>query len=71
MILSQNQYPPNRPAIMSIATLRTRGGALAVSLPKKVLAMLELQAGSEVEEERRLIPALTRVDGSGRLQTVV
>ena len=56
---------------MSIATLRTRGGALAVSLPKKVLAMLELQAGSEVEEERRLIPALTRVDGSGRLQTVV
>jgi len=49
MILSQNQYPPNRPAIMSIATLRTRGGALTVSLPKKVLAMLELQAGSAVE----------------------
>ena len=34
---------------MSIATLRTRGGALTVSLPKKVLAMLELQAGSAVE----------------------
>ena len=34
---------------MSIATLRTWGGAVAVSLPKKVLAMLELKAGSEVE----------------------
>jgi len=33
---------------MNIATLRSWGGAVAVSLPKKILAMLGLQAGSEV-----------------------
>lgn len=34
---------------MNIATLRNWGGAVAVSLPKKVLVMLGLRAGSEVE----------------------
>jgi antitoxin ChpS len=33
---------------MNTSTLRNWGGAIAVSLPKKVLAMLGLQAGSEV-----------------------
>jgi antitoxin component of MazEF toxin-antitoxin module len=33
---------------MNIATLRSWGGAVAVSLPKKILAMLGLRAGSEV-----------------------
>lgn len=33
---------------MTTSTLRTWGGAIAVSLPKKVLAMLGLQAGTEV-----------------------
>lgn len=34
---------------MNIATLRNWGGAVAVSLPKKILAMLGLRAGAEVE----------------------
>lgn len=34
---------------MTTATLRKWGGAIAVSLPKKVLAMLGLRAGAEVE----------------------
>ena len=34
---------------MTAATLRKWGGAIAVSLPKKVLAMLGLRAGTEVE----------------------
>lgn len=34
---------------MTTATLRKWGGAIAVSLPKKVLAMLGLRAGTEVE----------------------
>lgn len=34
---------------MTIATLRKWGGAVAVSLPKKVIATLGLQPGSEVE----------------------
>ncbi len=34
---------------MTTATLRRWGGAIAVSLPKKVLAMLGLRAGTEVE----------------------
>lgn len=33
---------------MTTSTLRTWGGAIAVSLPKKVLGMLGLQAGAEV-----------------------
>ena len=33
---------------MTISTLRNWGGAVAVSLPKKLLASLELRAGSEV-----------------------
>ena len=33
---------------MTISTLRSWGGAIAVSLPKKLLASLELRAGSEV-----------------------
>jgi antitoxin ChpS len=35
--------------LMSSVTLRKWGGAVAVSLPKKVLALLELDAGSQVE----------------------
>jgi AbrB family looped-hinge helix DNA binding protein len=34
---------------MNITTLRNWGGAVAVSLPKKLLAVLGLKAGSEVE----------------------
>ncbi|MBM3356339.1 MAG: AbrB/MazE/SpoVT family DNA-binding domain-containing protein [Betaproteobacteria bacterium] len=34
---------------MTTATLRRWGGAIAVSLPKKVLAMLGLRAGAELE----------------------
>ncbi|MFN0318297.1 MAG: AbrB/MazE/SpoVT family DNA-binding domain-containing protein [Burkholderiales bacterium] len=34
---------------MNIATLRNWGGAVAVSIPKKILVMLGLKAGSEVE----------------------
>jgi AbrB family looped-hinge helix DNA binding protein len=34
---------------VNIATLRNWGGAVAVSLPKKVLVVLGLRAGSEVE----------------------
>ena len=34
---------------MTIATLRKWGGAIAVSLPKKLLATLGLQVGSAVE----------------------
>jgi antitoxin component of MazEF toxin-antitoxin module len=34
---------------MNVSTLRNWGGAIAVSLPKKLLALLGLQAGSEVE----------------------
>jgi antitoxin component of MazEF toxin-antitoxin module len=34
---------------MSTITLRKWGGAVAVSLPKKVLASLDLQPGSKVE----------------------
>lgn len=33
---------------MTTVTLRRWGGAIAVSLPKKVLALLELEAGAEV-----------------------
>ena len=33
---------------ITISTLRNWGGAVAVSLPKKLLASLELRAGSEV-----------------------
>jgi len=33
---------------MTLSTLRNWGGAIAVSLPKKVLATLGLQAGSAV-----------------------
>ena len=33
---------------MTTSTLRSWGGAIAVSLPKKVLGMLGLQAGAEV-----------------------
>lgn len=34
---------------MTTSTLRTWGGAIAVSLPKKILGLLGLKAGSEVE----------------------
>jgi antitoxin component of MazEF toxin-antitoxin module len=34
---------------MTIATLRKWGGAIAVSLPKKLIATLGLQAGSAVD----------------------
>jgi len=34
---------------MNVSTLRNWGGAVAVSLPKKLLAMLGLGAGAEVE----------------------
>jgi antitoxin ChpS len=34
---------------MNIATLRNWGGSVAVSIPKKILVMLGLKAGSEVE----------------------
>lgn len=34
---------------MNTSTLRNWGGAVAVSLPKKVLAVLGLRAGSQVE----------------------
>jgi antitoxin component of MazEF toxin-antitoxin module len=34
--------------IMSTATLRKWGGAIAVSLPKKLLSMLSLEVGAEV-----------------------
>jgi len=34
---------------MNVSTLRNWGGAVAVSLPKKVLAMMGLGAGAEVE----------------------
>jgi antitoxin component of MazEF toxin-antitoxin module len=34
---------------MNVSTLRNWGGAVAVSLPKKLLASLGLGAGSEVE----------------------
>lgn len=34
---------------MNVSTLRNWGGAVAVSLPKKVLAVLGLAAGAEVE----------------------
>lgn len=33
---------------MSTATLRKWGGAIAVSLPKKILSMLSLEVGAEV-----------------------
>lgn len=33
---------------MTTVTLRRWGGAIAISLPKKVLALLELEAGAEV-----------------------
>lgn len=50
---------------MNVLTLRNWGGAVAVSLPKKLLAMLGLQAGSEVEVQIKdgsivLSPARTR-----------
>jgi len=48
---------------MNIATLRKWGGAVAVSLPKKVLVTLGLRAGSEVEvkvEEGKIILAPAR-----------
>lgn len=34
---------------MATVTLRKWGGAVAVSLPKKILALLSLEAGAEVE----------------------
>ena len=34
---------------MTTTTLRRWGGAIAVSLPKKVLALLDLHPGSQVE----------------------
>jgi len=34
---------------VTTSTLRTWGGAIAVSLPKKILGLLGLKAGSEVE----------------------
>ena len=34
---------------MNVSTLRNWGGAISVSLPKKLLAMLGLEAGAEVE----------------------
>ena len=34
---------------MTTSTRRTWGGAIAVSLPKKILGLLGLKAGSEVE----------------------
>jgi len=34
---------------MTIATLRRWGGAVAVSLPKKILSMLDLKAGAKVD----------------------
>jgi antitoxin component of MazEF toxin-antitoxin module len=34
---------------MAIATLRRWGGAVAVSLPKKILSMLDLKAGAKVD----------------------
>lgn len=34
---------------MNVSTLRNWGGAVAVSLPKKLLAVLGLGAGAEVE----------------------
>jgi antitoxin component of MazEF toxin-antitoxin module len=34
---------------MPTATLRKWGGAIAVSLPKKILSMLSLEAGAEVD----------------------
>ena len=34
---------------MNVSTLRNWGGAVAVSLPKKLLAMLGIGAGAEVE----------------------
>lgn len=34
---------------MTTSTLRNWGGAIAVSLPKKILGLLGLKAGSEVE----------------------
>ncbi len=34
---------------MTTSTLRNWGGAVAVSLPKKVLALLDLQAGKKVD----------------------
>lgn len=48
---------------MSTATLRKWGGAVAVSLPKKVLALLGLRPGSEVEvkvEDGRIVLAPAR-----------
>lgn len=34
---------------MATVTLRKWGGAVAISLPKKILAMLSLEAGAEVK----------------------
>lgn len=50
---------------MNLATLRNWAGAVAVSLPKKLLALLGLRAGSEVEVRVKdgsivLSPARTR-----------
>lgn len=50
---------------MTTSTLRVWGGAIAVSLPKKILGLLGLKAGSEVEvkvEDGRivLLPAQLR-----------
>ena len=48
---------------MSTATLRKWGGAVAVSLPKKILSLLGLRPGSEVEvdlEDGRIVLAPAR-----------
>ena len=50
---------------MTTSTLRAWGGAIAVSLPKKILGLLGLKVGSEVEvklEDGRivLLPAQPR-----------
>jgi antitoxin component of MazEF toxin-antitoxin module len=45
---------------MSVATLRKWGGAVALSLPKKLLAALGLEAGAKVDvriEEGRIVLA--------------
>lgn len=38
---------------MNVSTLRAWGGAVAVSLPKKLLAMLGIGAGTEVQVKIR------------------
>ena len=48
---------------MSTATLRKWGGAIAVSLPKKLLSMLSLEVGAEVDiaaENGKIILSPTR-----------